>query len=175
MSEVETAEPAAEAAPERASRYGVPAELDGEQPVVFPSAAEWFDTALAILQDGYTMCVDLTAVDYLTYPAARPLPADIVGERFEVVALFADLTENSRIRARVQVPASDPTLDSIVQLFPGADFSEREMFDMLGIEFANHPDLSRILMPETWQGHPLRKDYDIGSIPVQFKGAPGPR
>jgi NADH-quinone oxidoreductase subunit C len=69
------------------------------------------------------------------------------------------------------VPEGDPVVASLFDLFPGTEAMEREAFDMFGISFADHPDLTRILMPEDWVGHPLRKDYEIGRIPVQFKGA----
>jgi len=72
---------------------------------------------------------------------------------------------------RIQIPESDPVLASAFTLYPGTEAMERETFDMFGIVFEGHPDLTRILMPEDWQGHPLRKDYDPGRIPVQFKGA----
>ena len=71
---------------------------------------------------------------------------------------------------RVQVPAADATLPSLFDLHPGTEAMEREAFDMFGIVFTDHPDLTRILMPEDWEGHPLRKDYAVGEIPVQFKG-----
>ena len=88
----------------------------------------------------------------------------------------ADLTvERQRVRVRVQVPEGDPTVPSLFGLYPGTEVPEREVFDMFGIAFDGHPDLTRILMPEDWEGHPLRKDYAVGAIPVQFKAAPGPR
>lgn len=71
----------------------------------------------------------------------------------------------------MQVPESDPLLASLFDLWPGTEAMEREVFDMFGISFDGHPDLTRILMPEDWDGHPLRKDYSIGRIPVQFKGS----
>ena len=76
-----------------------------------------------------------------------------------------------RIRLRVQIPESDASLPSLFDVHPGTEAMEREVFDMFGITFDGHPDPSRILMPEDWIGHPLRKDYEIGEIPVQFKGA----
>jgi len=66
------------------------------------------------------------------------------------------------------VPESDPTLPSLFSLWPGTEAPERETYDMFGIGFTGHPDLTRILMPEDWVGHPLRKDYDVGAIPIQF-------
>lgn len=123
-----------------------------------------------ILDDGYTLCSDLTAVDYLTHPG-RALPEGIAPERFEVVVNLISIADRSRLRVRVQVPEGDATLASLFDLWPGTEALEREVFDMFGIAFDGHPDLTRILMPEDWDGHPLRKDYAFGRIPVQFKGA----
>lgn len=161
---------AADPSPELPSRYGCPlTETHGQQVIHVPRAA-WLDVASQILRDGYRMCIDLTAVDYLTHDGRRSLPAGIEPERFEVVASFINHDTRQRLRARVQVPVDDPVLRSLYVLYPGSDYLEREVFDMFGIRFEGHPDLSRILMPETWQGHPLRKDYATGTIPVQFKG-----
>ena len=140
------------------------------QPVAHPRREQYLDLIKALVDDGYTMCVDLTGVDYLEH-MDRPLPAGIEGERFEVVVNLLDLHQRRRLRLRVQVSESDPALPSLFDLYPGTEAMERETFDMFGIGFDGHPDLSRILMPEDWVGHPLRKDYDVGSIPVQFKGA----
>ena len=103
------------------------------------------------------------------------LPAGVEPERFELVAQFLNHTERSRIRLRVQVPESDPTVPTIFHLHPGVENHERETWDLFGITFAGHPDLTRILMPDEWDGHPLRRDYAVGRIPVQFKGAPTAR
>ena len=116
------------------------------------------------------MCVDVTAVDYLG-SGERSLPGDVLAERFEVVAQFLDHQQRRRLRVRVQVPAEEASVESITDLYPGAEALEREVYDMFGITFGDHPDLTRILMPEDWIGFPLRKDYDVGRIPVQFKGA----
>ncbi len=156
-------------------RYGVLADESGERLVLHPTPDQWVDLARTLLADGFTMGLDLTAVDYLTYKGHRPLPDGVVGERFEVVAAFADIEGNRRLWAKVQLPADAPAVSSLTRFYPGFDFLEREVYDLFGIEFIDHPDLSRILMPESWQGHPLRKDYAIGAIPVQFKGAPGAR
>jgi NADH-quinone oxidoreductase subunit C len=88
-----------------------------------------------------------------------------------VVLNLTSISTRDRIRVRVQVPESDPTIASAFDLWPGTEAMEREVFDMFGVSFDGHPDLTRILMPEDWDGHPLRKDYAIGRIPVQFKGA----
>jgi NADH-quinone oxidoreductase subunit C len=120
------------------------------------------------------MLADLTAVDYLTH-AGRALPPQVSPERFEVVANLLSLSLNSRVRIRVQVPETEPVVETLWDLYPGAEAMEREAYDMFGILFTGHPDLTRILMPEDWEGHPLRKDYPVGRVPVQFKEAPGPR
>jgi NADH-quinone oxidoreductase subunit C len=124
---------------------------------------------------GFATCSDLTAVDYLTAREARPLPDGVKAERFEVVAVLLSLAVQQRLRLRVQVPEEQPSCPSLFRVYPGTENLEREVFDLFGIDFTGHPDMTRILMPEGWEGHPLRKDYGVGRVPVQFKGAPGPR
>jgi NADH-quinone oxidoreductase subunit C len=128
----------------------------------------------ALRDDGYELCVDVCAVDYLGHPG-RELPDGVAPERFEVVVNLLSLSRKARTRIRVQVPESDCRVDSLFDLYPGSEAMEREAYDLMGVVFIGHPDLSRILMPEDWEGHPLRKDYGVGRVPVQFKEAPGPR
>ena len=154
--------------------HGVPASLSRGQLVVHPDRDRYLEVVAALQAEGYQMCVDLCGVDYLTHPG-RTLPPAVRSERFEVVVNLLSFTPARRLRVRVQVPADDPTLPSLFELFPGTEAQERETYDLLGIVFVGHPDLTRILMPDDWEGHPLRKDYGIGRIPVQFKGTPGPR
>ncbi len=149
--------------------YGCAFSFSRGQRVIHPDREQWLDVATQLLADGWNMCVDVTAVDYSAYKANRDLPAGVTAERFEVVASFISHARRERIRARIQVPADDARIDSLYALYPGSDYLEREVYDLMGIEFDGHPDLSRILMPETWEGHPLRKDYAVGAIPVQFK------
>ena len=161
-----------------AERYGAVVGADGPsrgQAVVHPSRSHWFDVAAAARADNFDQLIDLTAVDYLTHRADRSLPAGIHPERFEVVASLLSHQRRERLRMRVQVPAGDPTLPTLFDLWPGAENLEREVYDMFGIVFEGHPDMSRILMPEDWVGHPLRKDFDTGQIPVQFKAASNTR
>ncbi len=170
------ADPAAEdgpAEPEVEEAYGAPVTYSAGQRVIHVSREAWHDTAMALFADGWEMCVDVTAVDYAEYATSRNLPAGVDAERFEVVASFISHRRRERLRARAQVPESDPSIESLYAVYPGTDYLEREVFDLMGITFTGHPDLSRILMPETWQGHPLRKDFAIGSIPIQFKAGTG--
>ncbi len=88
--------------------------------------------------------------------------------RFEVVYNLYSIPLQHQLRLRAQVPEDDPVIDSVTQLWPGANWLERETWDLLGIGFAGHPDLRRVLLPESWQGHPLRKDYPLrGTEPWQ--------
>ena len=140
------------------------------QEVLHVARDRYLEVLGKLVADGFTMCVDLTAVDYLTHPG-RILPEGVTAERFEVVVNLLSMEHRRRLRVRVQVPESEATLPSAFALYPGTEAMEREVFDMFGIAFDGHPDLTRILMPEDWDGHPLRKDYAQGRIPVQFKGA----
>ena len=142
--------------------------------VRFVAKDEYLKTLTALRSEGFEMCVDLTAVDYLTHPGRTLAPEvskKISLERFEIVVNLLSLSQRRRVRLRVQVAASDTTIDSAFDLYPGTEAMEREVFDMFGVTFNGHPDLTRILMPEDWVGYPLRKDYSQGEIPVQFKGA----
>ncbi len=123
---------------------------------------EYHDHIKSLLEEGYEMMIDLTAVDW--FRKKEP--------RFEVVINLLSLSKNLRKTIKVQVPDENLTIPSITDIYPGANFYEREVFDMFGIVFENHPELTRILMPDDWIGHPLRKDYGSGRIPVQFKNAP---
>jgi NADH:ubiquinone oxidoreductase subunit C len=99
----------------------------------------------------------------------------VAGERFEVVANFLSHPRNRRIRTICEVPAADPSVASLTDLYAGVAFGEREVYDLFGIEFAGHDELTRILMPDDWIGHPLRKDDEPARVPVTFKGDPSPR
>jgi NADH-quinone oxidoreductase subunit C len=145
------------------------------QSVVYVERSQ-FAAAAQYLRDEeqFTMCVDVTAVDHLV-DGVRHHPPTVDPERFEVVANFLSHTRNRRIRVICEVPEADPTVPSLTAVYPGADFPEREAFDLMGIHFEGHPDLTRILMPDDWVGHPLRKDSASARVPVTFKGDPRPR
>ena len=149
--------------------HGVPLSDSRGQRVLHPSRQEYLKVVRALLDESFTMCSDLTAVDYLLLPD-RSLPEGVTAERFEVVVNLLSITRRERLRLRVQVPADDATIPTLFDLYPGTEAMEREVYDMFGIVFTDHPDLTRILMPEDWEGHPLRKDYEQGRIPVQFSG-----
>lgn len=150
--------------------HGCPVVNSFGQRVLLVDRANYLAVVKALVADGFDMLIDLTGVDYLEMPA-RTVGAGVAPERFEVVVNLLSIARRERIRLRVQVPADDTTIPSLFDVHPGAEAHERETFDMFGIIFQGHPDLTRILMPEDWQGHPLRKDFDTGRIPVQFKGA----
>ena len=170
--EVEVGEGAAPAEPELI--HGCPVTASRGQVVVHPPRERYLEVARALKDEGFEMCADLTAVDHLVHPG-RPLPEGVQGERFEVALNLLSLSQRRRVRVRVQVPASDPAVASVFELWAGAEAMEREAYDMYGIRFDGHPDLTRILMPEDWEGHPLRKDYATGRVPVQFKHPPATR
>ena len=142
--------------------------------VVFPTREQYRAVVTAYRDAGFEMCADVCGVDYLTHPG-RSLPDGVTAERFEVVANLLSLSQARRVRVRLQVPESDAVAPSLFSVYPGVEAMEREAFDLVGIVFEGHPDMTRILMPEDWEGHPLRKDYGVGRVPVQFKEAPGPR
>ncbi len=110
--------------------------------------------ACAILKDSaeaqFSFFSDLTCVDL--YPSEP---------RFEVVYHLLSMKRKDRVRLKVQLPGSDPSLESITTVWPAANFFEREIFDLFGVRFQGHPYLRRILMPEDSEGHPLRKDYPV--------------
>jgi NADH-quinone oxidoreductase subunit C len=124
-------------------------------------AEELLDFATAAKAGGFDMLADVTAVDYL----------GVKEPRFEVVVNLLNLDASQRIRIRCEVDGEHPSIGSLVSVYPGANFFEREVFDLMGIEFDGHPDLTRILMPDDWEGHPLRKDFGLGDVPVQFKAS----
>ena len=145
------------------------------QAVVYVDRSHWSDAATMLRDDEqFTTCLDVTAVDHLV-DADRVVVAGVVAERFEIVANFLSHARNRRIRVIAPVPVDDPQITSLTPVYPGLNFAEREVYDLFGIEFPGHPELTRILMPDDWVGHPLRKDDAPARVPVTFKGDPGPR
>ena len=152
--------------------HGVPVSASRGQVVLHPDREGYLELIETLATDGYGVCIDLCGVDALTN-STRELPATVEPQRFEVVVNLLDMGERRRVRVRVQLPEDDPSVATITQLHPGAEAMEREAMDMFGITFDEHPDPTRILLPEDWVGHPLRKDYSMGRIPVQFKAVEG--
>lgn len=131
------------------------------QEVVTVEPSRLLELAAALKDAGFEMLADLTVVDWLR----------IRRTRFEVVVNLLSLQHRLRVRLLVPVGGDQPTVPSLCPVWPGANYAEREVFDMFGIVFEGHPDLTRILMPDDWEGFPLRKDEGVGSVPVQFKAS----
>jgi NADH-quinone oxidoreductase subunit C len=116
--------------------------------------------ALTLLKEKYEVLMDLTGVDYIT--------------RTKVVYWLHNPTTYERVRIAVYVLRSED-LPSVTKLWEGADWYERELYDLFGVKFTGHPDLKRILMPDDWMGHPLRRDYALTEEAVEFKGGVKPK
>jgi len=109
----------------------------------------------------FEMCTSVSGVHF----------PDDTDHELHIVYSLLSITHNRRIRVEVTIPDSDRHLPSLVALYPSADWHEREAWDFFGIIFDGHPALTRIQMPDDWVGHPQRKDYPLGGIPVEYKGA----
>jgi NADH-quinone oxidoreductase subunit C len=117
------------------------------------------------LRDDETLRFELlSGVSGVHYP-------DDSGRELHAVYHLLSMTHNRRIRLEVTCPEADPHIPSVVATYPTADWHERETYDFFGIVFDDHPALTRIMMPDDWPGHPQRKDYPLGGIPVEYKGA----
>jgi NADH-quinone oxidoreductase subunit C len=112
----------------------------------------------------FEMCMGVSGAHY---------PAE-TGRELHALYPLLSLTRNQRIRLEVSVPDSNPHIPSLVEIWASNNWQERETFDMFGIIFDGHPALTRIMMPDDWPGHPQRKDYPLGGIPVEYKGATVP-
>ncbi len=140
--------------PALAQRFtGSTSEFRDNRRLVVP-AAKLFEAASALKTEfGFDMLVDVTAVDYLEYDGAT--------DRFGVIYPLLNTVTGERVVLKTYVNDLDPTLPSVYSLWKGADWMEREVFDMFGIKFEGHPDLRRILMPDEFTAYPLRKDYPL--------------
>lgn len=113
-------------------------------------------------EEGFRMLAFLTCVDHLA-DGSREWPA-----RYEIVYQLRDLETREQIRVRAFVDGDPPHIDSVQDMFPPANWDERETYDLFGVVFNDHPELTRILMPDDWVGHPLRRDYPVGGEVVEF-------
>jgi NADH-quinone oxidoreductase subunit C len=109
----------------------------------------------------FELCLGVSGVHY----------PDETGRELHAVYPLMSITHNRRVRLEVAVPDTDPHIPSLHAIYPTTDWHERETYDFFGIVFDGHPSLTRIEMPDDWAGHPQRKDYPLGGIPVEFKGA----
>ncbi|MBF9128618.1 NADH-quinone oxidoreductase subunit C [Plantactinospora sp. S1510] len=109
----------------------------------------------------FELCSSVSGVDYLGSDQRR----------LHVVYQLTSMTYRRVIRLEVAVTVEDPHVASVTEVYPTADWQEREAYDMFGVVFDGHPSLTRILMPDDWEGHPQRKDYPLGGVPVEYKGA----
>ena len=139
--------------------------VDRGELTLFIKAARLVDVA-KILRDQlrFEMCVGINGIHF---------PEETSRELHSVYSLLS-ITRNQRIRLEVCVSVKDPHIPSVVDVWAGANWHERETYDMFGIIFDNHPGLTRILMPDDWAGFPQRKDYPLGGIEIEYKGATVP-
>jgi NADH-quinone oxidoreductase subunit C len=121
------------------------------------------DALQALKAQGFESYTFMTCVDHLATPTI-----DRPAERFELVYQLRDMRAHRELRVRVFLPEEDPTVASVQDVYAPANWDERETFDLFGIRFEGHPDLTRILMPDDWVGHPLRRDYPVGGETVDF-------
>ena len=129
------------------------AKLDRDQLIVWLDRTALRDACLVLKNDPqlqYNALADVTCVDW--YPREP---------RFEVVYQLFSTTKKKYLRLKVRLSGVDANIDSLTSIWPGANFFEREVFDLFGVRFDEHPNLVRIMMPENWEGHPLRKDYPV--------------
>ena len=109
----------------------------------------------------FELCLGVSGVHY----------PDEAGRELHAVYPLMSITHNRRVQLEVAAPDSDPHIPTLYSVYPTTDWHERETYDFFGIVFAGHPSLTRIMMPDDWRGHPQRKDYPLGGIPVEYKGA----
>ncbi|HET6214267.1 MAG TPA: NADH-quinone oxidoreductase subunit C [Micromonosporaceae bacterium] len=109
----------------------------------------------------FELCSSVSGVDY---------PAEPDGRRLHAVYQLTSMTYRRRIRLEAAVGTDNPHLPSVTGVYPTADWQEREAYDMFGLVFDGHPNLTRILMPDDWEGFPQRKDYPLGGVPIEYKG-----
>jgi NADH-quinone oxidoreductase subunit C len=128
----------------------VDAQFDREELTLTIAPEQVRAAAGAVLSAGYNFFEDMTAVDW--YPASP---------RFQLSYHILSHQHKERIRLRVLLEEASPTVESITTIWPSANYYEREVFDLFGIRFEGHPNLRRIMMPDDWEGHPLRKDYPV--------------
>ncbi len=130
--------------------------------ILYIRAAKLAEVAKVLRDDLlFEMCLSVSGVHY---------PSEAGRELHASYALLS-VTHNRRLSLEVSVPESDPRIPSLVGVWASTNWHERETYDMFGIIFTDHPGLTRILMPDDWPGHPQRKDYPLGGIPVEYKGA----
>jgi NADH-quinone oxidoreductase subunit C len=120
------------------------------------------DALSSLKGEGYRLLLFLTCVDHLV-DASRKWPG-----RYEIVYQLRNMATLEQLRVRTFIDGDPPRIDSVSDVFPPANWDERETWDMFGVVFNNHPDLTRILMPDDWVGHPLRRDYPVGGEVVEF-------
>jgi NADH-quinone oxidoreductase subunit C len=127
-------------------------EFRGETTIVLPRN---------LLRDAALRCRDDKALQFNLLSDATCLDRYPLEPRFELNYHLVSIPQRQRVRLRVRLPGDDPVVDSLVPVWPGANWLEREIFDLFGIRFNEHPDLRRILLPEDWEGYPLRRDYPV--------------
>jgi NADH-quinone oxidoreductase subunit C len=142
----------------------------GDEWVTVP-AARIRNALQAAQAEGFTFYSFITCVDHLARLDGRPPHTgsnEGAAPRFEMVYEVRDLERSRLLRIRAFLPADDPVIDSVHDLYGPANWDEREVFDLFGISFEGHPNLTRILLPDDWEGHPLRRDFPVGGDPVEF-------